>query len=580
MSPPTHATACYLEIGQSSLRALHGEDGLELPLERLPNGRLSANSKQNITLSLQGFVRRKSWQPRTRVYCAISARGVSLRRLDLPATTKESLQRVLLLQLENEFPVPPDELAWGARQLGDAQAPANGPAGQQRFLIAAVKKDVIEEYAEVLSACGVTPLFTLAALAREAMCPASPATHSILDIGRHHSELISIESGVPQIVRILPWGGESLTHAIEQELGVTHDEAEKLKIQLGQPATVDPELARRAQAAIDHALDSLARLMNGHQASRKLYLTGRSARTGVLAPSLARKLPAGGVCESLEPEPAAGRSAAILGLRAATERGDGRAPLIIRVTQTNGTQGLTRPAPWKWVALAASLVLAIALLPFAEAVVLKPYLARKLAALKADRGRLGMIDGEFGFLQYLKQNQPPYLDALYLLAKSAPPGTRIESLSMNRRGDLSLRASLQNSQQVTEFRGKLIDSGFFERVTLEEQAPIMNQPKVNVRISAQWKQLSARQTLALGPTAEEIEQARTRPRNQPPGMPPMMGMPMPMMGPGGPPNPMASPPRRGRPAGPSGASLPPGVLPPGAMPPGAMPPGVVIAPNR
>src|SRR5690242_8739517 len=96
--------SCYLEIGQSSLRALHDDGGLELPLERLPNGRLTANCRQTITLSLQGFFRKKAWQPRARVFCAISARGVSVRRLTLPATNRENLQRVLFLQLENEFP--------------------------------------------------------------------------------------------------------------------------------------------------------------------------------------------------------------------------------------------------------------------------------------------------------------------------------------------------------------------------------------------------------------------------------------------------------------------------------------------
>jgi len=568
---------CYLEIGQSTLRALHAEEGLELPLERLPNGRLTAACRQHVTLSLQGLVRKKAWQPRTRVFCAISARGVSLRRLTLPATTKDNLQGVLLLQLETEFPIPPDEMAWGYRRLGESQPPQNGSPGQQQFLIVAVKKEVIEEYSEILSTCGVSPLFTLAALARETICPQLPATHSILDIGRYHSELISFENGLPATVRILAWGGESITRAIEQKLGVSHDEAEKLKIKLGQPAQGDEEPGQKAQRAIDNALDSLAGLLKSQQTGEKIYLTGRSARIKALAPGLTQKLASAARCESLELEPAAGRSAAILGLRTAAEQGNGRSPLIIQAKQTNGTPGIARPAPWKWVGLAASLALALFLLPYLEALVLKSYLSGKLAAIKADRGRLAMIDGEWGFLQYLKQNQPPYLDALYVLAKAAPPGARIDSVSMNRRGDVSFRASMQNPQQVSDFRSKLIDSGFFAHLAVEEQAPVLNQPKLNLRISAQWKPLSVRQTLALAPTAEEIEKAKTRSREPQPGMPPMMPMPMPMMGP--PAAPGAMPPRRGVPANPAGATPEPVALPPGALPPGTLPPGVVIPPH-
>lgn len=575
--------ACFLEIGQSSLRVLHGEEGLELPLERLPSGRLTANCRQNISLSLEGFFRRKAWQPRTRVYCALSARGVSLRRLSLPPTTNENLNRVLLLQLENEFPVPPDELAWGFRPIPQSQESQNAASGQQQFLVAAVRREVVEEYSEILTACGVNPCFTLAALDREAICPRSPETYSILDIGRQHSELICFENGLPASVRTLPWGGETITHTIEQRLGISHDEAEKLKIALGQPAAPVADSTNADQLAVEEALGSLANLLQGQKTGDKIYLTGRSARIRVVASGLARKLASKTQCEAIEPEPAAGRSAAILGLRLSTEEGEGAPLLVLRTKPANGSTGSVQRAPWKLVGLAGSLALVLLLLPYAEALALRPYLSKKLAAIKAERGSLALIDGEWGFLQYLKQNQPPYLDALYLVAKSAPPGARIESLSMNRRGDVSLRASMQSSQQVTEFRSKLIDSGFFDHVTLEEQAPVMNQPKLSVRMNAQWKPMNTRQTLAFGPTAEEIEKAKTRPRNQQPGTPPMMGMPMPMMGPS--PGPGAEPPRRSRGANPPGTMPQPGAPAPDAAPtvvtpPGALPPGIVMPPNQ
>lgn len=580
------SSECYLEIGQSSLRALCGDDGLELPLERLPTGRLTANCKQNISLSLEGFFRRKGWQ-RSRVFCAVSARGVSLRRIGLPHTSKDNLNRVLLLQLENEFPVSPDELAWGYRPLEEAKQPGNGSTGQQQFLIAAVRKEVVGEYAEILTACGVHPHFAVAALAREAICPPMPATHSILDIGRHYSELVSFENGVPTAVRTFAWGGENITHSIEQRAEISHDEAEKLKIRLGDSALVDDHSTTTARAAVETALDSLAQFLKGQSLGDKLYLTGRSARMKDLARGLTERLALATKCEALEPEPMAGHSAAILGLRAATERGDGASVLFLLAKPSNGSSSLTQPAPWKWVSVAVSLALVLLLLPYAEALVLKPYVAKRLAAIKADRGRLTMIDAEWNFLQYLRQNQPPYLDALYLIAKCAPPGAKLEALSMNHRGDISIRASMQNSQQVTDFRSKLIESGFFEHLTLEEQSPAMGQPKMNVRMSGAWKPLSARQMLALGPTPEEIEKAKTRPRNPQPGMPPMMGMPpmgMPSPGMGGPAGPGIGSARRSRtgtPVGPRPGAMPPGAVPSGpqpsgAIPPGALPPGVVI----
>jgi hypothetical protein len=168
-----------------------------------------------------------------------------------------------------------------------------------------------------------------------------------------------------------------------------------------------------------------------------------------------------------------------------------------------------------------------------------------------------------GFLETLKSNQPPYLDALYLLGKAIPQGSRVESLSMNRRGEVALRGSMRNSSEVTDFRSKLIASGFFSSVTVEEQSPTPDRQKVNVRISATWKPGRERALLAIGPTAEEIEKSKNKVRDTPGGMPPGMdfpgGMPMafPGMPMGGPmPGAVKRPPRSS--TGPT-MTLPPGV---------------------
>ena len=71
----------FVEIGQSSLKALDGDAGLELPLERAENGRLTEACREKISEGLWGFLKARGWRPRPRAFCAIGARGVSLRRL-------------------------------------------------------------------------------------------------------------------------------------------------------------------------------------------------------------------------------------------------------------------------------------------------------------------------------------------------------------------------------------------------------------------------------------------------------------------------------------------------------------------
>jgi hypothetical protein len=151
--------------------------------------------------------------------------------------------------------------------------------------------------------------------------------------------------------------------------------------------------------------------------------------------------------------------------------------------------------------------------PYLEALLLKPHLTRKLQAITAEKGRLATIDRELDFLRYLKQNQPDYVDAIFLLSKAAQPGTRFDSLSLTKRGDLSLHGPMPNAQQAGDFRAKLIDSGVFTNIAIEEQTPSPDRQKVIIRLSAQWKQAIPAQALASGAGAGDKEKSKTGANN-------------------------------------------------------------------
>jgi len=213
-------------------------------------------------------------------------------------------------------------------------------------------------------------VFTVAALARRYIWQHPPQTCALLDVGRNYAELISFENGVPMAVRVLPWGGESMTGAIADKLGISRDEAEKLKTGLAPRPSGDGELGLKIEAAIDAALDSLAGTINGHWTGQKIYLSGRSTQLKDFAPRLARRLGNGMQCELLNVVPGEGRSAAVLGLRNATENGS-ELLVTLQSKPANGGPALARPTPWKWVALALGLAILSLALPYLEAPLLK-----------------------------------------------------------------------------------------------------------------------------------------------------------------------------------------------------------------
>jgi type IV pilus assembly protein PilM len=558
----------YLEFRPRSLRVLHETQTLAIPLERQATGRLTNECREKVALGLSGLLRRKSWQPRIKAVCAIDARGVSLRRLSLPASANEDVQKVLRLQIEREFPLSPDALAWGFTRLDPHSTSANG---SHEVVLAALKKELIEDYAQVLNAAGINPVFTLAAFERSRICPKHGNTFAQLDVGRRQSELISFKDGAPEWIRILPWGGEDITKAIEQALGVTQDEAEILKLKWDEGPVPNGEVGQKVHAAIVKSLESLAKGINAVWSGERLFLTGRGARYKEMPNRLKDLLPKAIECQRIETQRNDGPTAAILGLKQAAENGSGVAPLVLRLKEARPVDAPTQPGEspaqilaWlgaqareivgdpdlrKWVRLALILGLCAVCFPLVEAFALRWAVAKRIAEYNAQTNRLDTIDREFSFLLHLKKTQPPYLDALTVIANSAAPGTRFDSISMNSRGELSMNGNVQNAQQVVDFRSKLIKSGFFSTVTVEEEAPSPNPQRMKVRIAALCKPAGSRP-----PVKAEALPAGFASQSGPMPFPGMMmeGGPPPFMPGGDMPPPM--PVIRG---GPNGAPTPP-----------------------
>jgi len=436
-----------VEIGPDWLKVRHGQDSAEFPLDHGPDGRLTALGKGKTAAALKNFLKAKDWRPRIRAWCAISSRGVSLRRLSLPGGAKEEFQQRLLLQIEAEFPLPPDELAWGCLPLGQSH-PANGTLARQDLLVAAVRKTWVADYQELLRACGTEPVFTLAATARWNWCGQPADSFAMLDVGLRQSELTLFEKAVPTVSRIIYWDGKNASN----------------------PAAAP--------------LETLAEAIKGSLTGSRLWVTG-PAVSKEFTERLERLLGHGCNCERVENPPVGGSSAAILGLEKYAAQG--ATPALILRLEPGGSAATSLAAlNWKtWGTRVGVLAAACVLLPYAEALLLKPHLERKVATFKADAERLKIIDRELDFLRGLKLSQPPYLDVLFVLSKSAPPGSRFDSLSLNSHGEVSLRGGFHDGQQVADFRNKLIASGFFTNVVVEEQVPTPDRQKVNVRMSAQ-----------------------------------------------------------------------------------------------
>lgn len=472
-----------MEIGDAIWTVAAGERVLEIAFERQANGRMTDAGRAEVSTRLRKFVTEGGGTDAPRTLCAIGARGVSLRRIQLPPSRPEDFDKVLALQIEREFPLPPAQLAWGHLRI----AGAAGADGGSQLVIAAVKKEAVEEYAELVTAVGLNPLFTPGIFVVGGIAAGTSGEVAVLNVGRFGTELAIFENETPTAIRVLPWGTEQLQGALTERLGHDGQTAQAWLNRLIRGELVPADWPPEVQAAIQSATENLASLLQRGPSVRRICLAGDVARIIGFDRQLNHALGDAFHCETLPAgrEHSPGGTLAAL-RKLATSRGMGRL-LELRIGGSHAViRPIVQPVTRKWIAIAAALAVGFCVLRYAGPLLRKPALERKLAAATAARAALPPIDRELDFLRAVEKNQPAYLSGLAVLADATPRGTRLEALSLNGRGEFTFAATLQNPQHANELRTKLIDSGIFTSAVLEEQTPTPDQRGVKIRLRARW----------------------------------------------------------------------------------------------
>lgn len=438
-------TRVWVELTAMALHARCGFHGVDVPLEREGDGTLRPESRSRVVEELRRITADKPWLSPLHIYCSLGSRGVILRSISLPASSASELPKLLQLQIEAEFPLPPDQLAWGWLPL------SRGENGGQELLVAAVKSEVLQACEALFAPLGATLSYSLAALDRLENLP-NPSAGSVLYWNGHSAEWTLCDGNGQPAIRCLTGDSHRIRNAWPTLEGASYDVT-------GPEAPVSQWLALQTETSVNPA------------PVRKL------------------EIPSG-----------PGNTAATVGLSRAFAEHPNRPRMTLRFNPTEIPKASLTNLPWRSLGLSVALLAAVLIVPSLEALLVRPRLARQLARLKAGEPQLEVIDRELGFLRYLNQNQGPYLEALYLIAQAAPPGCHIDTIHMNRRGEVTLTGFLQNLNQVGDFRLKLIDSGFFSSVVVEDQTPTPDRQRINFRVTAQWKAAGDREGLQIGPT--------------------------------------------------------------------------------
>jgi type IV pilus assembly protein PilM len=210
-----------------------------------------------------------------------------------PRAEPADLRRVVEYDLADHIPFPVDQVVIDMQELG----PSRDQPGLVDVLIVAAPRELVHEYLRMAEELGLgVEALTVDALALDDLAgllgrePLGMAV--MLDVGARATAINVVEQEGLRLTRSVAIGGRQLLRAVQDDFGVSQDEAEQLLLSEGlQLLSKDPK-PMRVQAWLDGLLGEIRRsaLSFGPAALSRLVIVGREARLPGLAERLATEL--------------------------------------------------------------------------------------------------------------------------------------------------------------------------------------------------------------------------------------------------------------------------------------------------
>jgi type IV pilus assembly protein PilM len=241
-----------LDLGRSSISAArlkHQTEGsvvISAAIDQLPEGIISEGEVIDVDAlgnALKNFW--KSYKIRGRkVALGLASQKIVVRTLDFPALAKKELRQAIEFQAQDYIPIPIEDAVFDfhvIRRFTDEDG-----VEKQKVLVVAAQKAMVMNYIDAVKKARLTidgiDLQAFAMLR-------SFSTRSFLDEGTKTGQALAIvniasdvtnmvveANGEPQFTRIISFGGDDFTRAVQEQTGVPFIEAETLKAQTGLPA--------------------------------------------------------------------------------------------------------------------------------------------------------------------------------------------------------------------------------------------------------------------------------------------------------------------------------------------------------
>lgn len=231
------------------------------------------------------------------VATAVSGRSVFVRYVAMPKMPLPQLHNHARYEADRYFPFEVEELTLDCQILNYPDEP---PPGQLNVLLVGVKKSQIEQHVELIKRCGLTPMvidvdafalgnaYELHTQQLGNSSETSAEVIGLIDIGGNKTSINILAGSASYFTREIYLAGKDFSEAISRRMGISAEEAEKLKLNPGEQVeevedaitTVMEDLGNEIQLSFDYFENQFDKEIN------KVVLSGGSVKL----PGLARTL--------------------------------------------------------------------------------------------------------------------------------------------------------------------------------------------------------------------------------------------------------------------------------------------------
>ena len=227
----------------------------------------------------------------------IANQRVVVRQVELPFQEEKEFRESIRFQVADFIPMSTEAAEIDFQILEDYVIEEGNH--MMRVLLVAAATDMVERFIATTAAGGIEPVgVDLAAFAAARAVSASArgdsgtaGAEAVVDVGAGVTNILVHDNGEPRFVRILLTGGDHATSALAEKLGVSPEEAEAVKLDLGRDVGTDKGkqvLGGKVDELVDEIRNSLEYYLSqaDSQPFSSLVLTGG----GSLAPGISEGL--------------------------------------------------------------------------------------------------------------------------------------------------------------------------------------------------------------------------------------------------------------------------------------------------